>query len=304
MPRTRSRDASSRSEVLRLVGVGDADLLSVGALHQAASRHLPPRQAEALVRLSKPAARLRASDGKIGTSRLGGHPHLEDIVQWPDWDGRPLNFLAVLDLEELQGLDVGIRLPASGYLNFFYDAEEKQPWGFDPSESDGWRVLYAPPGRTALTTTPADTFVFDEVPLEFVQIHTLPDYGEHPVVSIREAASDAFDAFADDFYADGGWPEEPRHQIGGWPNLVQGSLWLEAQLASHGMYLGDGAAYQTPRARELSTGAGDWRLLLQLDSDDAVPWMWGDAGTLYFVQTETSLLQEDFAAAWLILQCG
>jgi uncharacterized protein YwqG len=45
-----------------------------------------------------------------------------------------------------------------------------------------------------------------------------------------------------------------------------------------------------------------WRLLLQLDSDDA--WMWGDCGRLYFWVHEADLARGDFSRAWMVLQCS
>ena len=32
----------------------------------------------------------------------------------------------------------------------------------------------------------------------------------------------------------------------------------------------------------LEAGADDWRLLLQVNSDDYAGWMWGDVGRVYF----------------------
>ncbi len=58
---------------------------------------------------------------------------------------------------------------------------------------------------------------------------------------------------------------------------------LECQLASNGLYCGDGDAYGSPQGRALADGAEDWRLLLQIDSDEDGPgWMWGDLGRIYF----------------------
>jgi hypothetical protein len=44
---------------------------------------------------------------------------------------------------------------------------------------------------------------------------------------------------------------------------------LDAQLVAHGIDLDD-EPYASPRTDELSPGAADWRLLLQLSSDDEV----------------------------------
>jgi uncharacterized protein YwqG len=59
-----------------------------------------------------------------------------------------------------------------------------------------------------------------------------------------------------------------------------------------------------PRAEQLRTGAASWRLLLQLDTDDDLGWMWGDVGRLYFTIRQEDLAAYDFSRAWMVLQCG
>jgi hypothetical protein len=57
--------------------------------------------------------------------------------------------------------------------------------------------------------------------------------------------------------------------------------------------------------RALASDPGPWRLLLQLDTDQAGPgWSWGDAGRLYFWIRERDLTQEEFSRAWIAVQSG
>jgi uncharacterized protein YwqG len=96
----------------------------------------------------------------------------------------------------------------------------------------------------------------------------------------------------------------PRHQIGGFPSTVQGDeMEVECQLVSNGLYCGDSSGYENPRAAALRAGAADWRLLLQLDSDDDLGTMWGDLGTLYFWIREQDARAPRFESTWLVLQC-
>ena len=79
---------------------------------------------------------------------------------------------------------------------------------------------------------------------------------------------------------------------------------LECQLVSHGLYCGDPAAYRDPRAETLRPGATEWRLLLQVDSDDNAGMMWGDVGRLYYWLRRDALDRGDWEEAWMILQCS
>jgi uncharacterized protein YwqG len=109
----------------------------------------------------------------------------------------------------------------------------------------------------------------------------------------------AFDALREAEYGHG-----PKHQIGGYPDPVQGAeMDQECQLASNGLSVGNSSGYDDPRAEALRAGASDWRLLLQLDSDDDLKVMWGDCGRIYFWVREQDARKRDFSGAWLVLQC-
>ena len=54
----------------------------------------------------------------------------------------------------------------------------------------------------------------------------------------------------------------------------------------------------------LTSGAGAWRLLAQVDSDDDLDMMWGDFGMLYYWIREEDLKNRHFDRAWMILQCS
>lgn len=67
------------------------------------------------------ATRAAPSTIALGQSRFGGTPDLPHDVEWPTREGRPLTFLAQIDLTQVRASD----LPAAGWLLFFYDAEEQ-----------------------------------------------------------------------------------------------------------------------------------------------------------------------------------
>jgi uncharacterized protein YwqG len=52
----------------------------------------------------------------------------------------------------------------------------------------------------------------------------------------------------------------------------------------------------------LRTGAADWRLILQLDTDERAGWMWGDGGKIYVWMREQDVRARRFDRCWTILQ--
>jgi len=79
---------------------------------------------------------------------------------------------------------------------------------------------------------------------------------------------------------------------------------LEAQLVTNGLYCGNETGYKDPRRKALESGADDWMLLLQLDSDNTGEFMWGDAGMLYYWIWKQDLAANRFDRVWMTLQCG
>lgn len=273
------------------------------AIRDLAAEHLGADDVEVVRQLLRPAARLRHAAATAGASRLGGLPILDDQVEWPKQNEVPLSFLALLDLEDLAGLETDLGLPNHGQLNFFYEAREQQAWGFDPADVDAWRVILTDPRGGAPREAPDDALTYQEVPLEAQQVLTAPGWEEAAVGEVFRGDGDAYWAFADGVQMLDSDDATPGHQVGGWPTLVQAPFWLECQLASNGVYA-SGDSRRSNRAIELASGADRWRLLLQLDTDDTAGWMWGDVGMLYFAMQADHLAKHSFELAWMTFQCG
>jgi uncharacterized protein YwqG len=95
-------------------------------------------------------------------------------------------------------------------------------------------------------------------------------------------------------------PFDTRHQVLGMPAPYQTvEMELECQLASNGIFCGDEVP-ESPRVTELSAGAADWRLLLQLQSDEAIGLTMG--GRMYFWIRREDLRDRNFDRVWLICQ--
>lgn len=260
--------------------------------------------------LARPAIRLARSNGADAStrSRLGGDPLLPPGTPWPVWNGTPLDLLALIDLAEMAPLDDSGLLPAAGLLNFFYEPEQ-QAWGFSPDHAGGWRVVHTVAEQAVETPGPPQAVTFEPHPLTATATLTIPGWEEPVLADLSPDEVDQLgtvdDAWREVIGLSGEWPEgDPNHQLGGWPDLVQGPLWQQAQLASSGIDVGDPRGYHDPRAVRLSEGAGAWRLLLQLDTDDDLGWMWGDVGRLYYTIRNDDLATGDFGRCWMQLQCG
>jgi hypothetical protein len=236
------------------------------------------RQADALCEAALPSIRL-VIDGQVdatvtGASRLGGHANLPPDVPWPaDGGGKPLSFIAQLDMRQMAAHDLEGILPRAGLLSFFY-AAASQPWGFDPADRGAWAVIHIADLATVTPREPPSA-----VPAEgrFAAVGLGPE-AELTFVPPESFAADSLGLTCEEIYPyalvlprDGG----TVHRLLGHPDPVQGDMQLECQLAANGLYCGNASGYGHPRAAQLRPGAADWRLLFQVDSQDEAGMMWG-----------------------------
>lgn len=277
-----------------------------------------------LISLVSPSIRLgtrRVHDDEleIGASRIGGTPDVPPGFEWPHWmpskrrddkygqpwvpDGpAPLGFIAQIDLSSTPQVDAA--LPSTGWLYFFYD-RFCEPWGFDPEDRGCCRVAYVDCHRSQLTRakSPAD---LDEEHVAYpsavaakVEL-TLPEY--LPDLEYGTAEYEAYRGIVDELIAAQG---VMHHRLLGHAQPVQNPMELECQLASNGVYCGGASHFQEAQAKALEPGAVDWRLFLQIDTDDDGPgWMWGDVGRIYYWIKKQDLTTRRFDDVWLIFQCS
>lgn len=271
------------------------------ALRRLTVHHLDAELATRVQCLARPALRLRAVPAAAGRSRLGGDPLLPTGTAWPRWGSRPLSFLALIDLSEVDAALLGLPLPPTGLLNFFYEARGQRAWGYDPRHAKGWRVLLTPDEHAAPAASPSAALRTPATPIVFEPKLTVPVWTEHVFADLRDPGvdlvCDLYLAWEHQFVED-----EPVHQLGGWPGLIQQPIWRECQLGYHNVPYADQP--HDPRVESLQFGNPDWTLLLQLDSDTALQWMWGDGGRLYFAARQDDLAAQNFRATWMVLQCS
>ncbi len=256
---------------------------------------------------SSPALHLTATS-KPSKSYFGGSPRLANTDDWPRSDVLPLNLIARVSLVEVQAAMTIDWLPKTGALLFFYDTG-LEPWGFDPLDADSRAILHVEDLDVALP--PESPLRPDEGGKESCISYTRVNMAFKKIMvpasphrlGVADLTFDEEQRHKDK--AAKIYKEKPSHQLGGFPVPVQGDdMELMCQFASNGLDCGYGIDTTSRRGKKLAAHADEWRLLLQVDSDDDMGWMWGDCGTLYFWIREADAMKGDFSNPWVILQCS
>lgn len=282
-------------------------------LQELFSEYSLTRISDTLLNCVKPSVRIRLVDDykqeiEIGTSKFGGCPDLPRGTVWPVWKDTPLSFIGQFDLSEVSKFQIEDTIPKEGMLFFFYDAEQST-WGYDPEDRESWKVFYFDVEKTDLIRTqfpkelPLEAH-YKEWPVEFHQDSTLPPWDSDVIDELRlsDEEDDDYIEFLPEI-RNLAFESETVHRLFGYPDQVHNDMQLECQLVSNGLYCGNPSGYEDPRAVELQEGAKDWRLLLQIDSDQSVGMCWGDLGRLYFWIKVDDLKNGNFNDVWTILQC-
>jgi uncharacterized protein YwqG len=230
----------------------------------------------------------------------GAIAHRKEQLDQPEF---PLAFLAQLNLAEVNAISADLNLPSTGQLLFFCDLANST-WGFDPASRGSSLVLHISDdeplelGETPDNLDEEHKYVPCSLELELEQTLStdLHPYG----VDLQTYENDQYESLIESLIRQ----IRPIHRLGGFPEIIQNPMELECQLVTNGLYCGDSSGYNDPRAKVLQTGAADWRLLLQIDTDDEPGWMWGDCGRLYFWMREADIRSRSFENAWCVLQCS
>ena len=254
--------------------------------------------------------RQRKGDTAANT-RIGGNPLLPADFQFPEYDGKPLSFLAQIDCAEIHALDQDNLLPDHGILSFFYELDS-QKWGYDPNDAGCARVFWfedcSALRETVLPDTLAADFRVPAVAVETGCFGDCPDDIDDAVFEELTAASvdedeiyEAFDEMRREQFAD-----DVRIKLLGYPDRIQGEMQTECELVSRGHYVGRGYPKLSDAEKaELHACAENWILLFQFDTVEADDYelMFGDCGRIYYYIRKDDLAARRFDRVWLILQC-
>ncbi len=228
----------------------------------------------------------------VGASKIGGAPGLPDDTSWPvDRDGRPLSFVAQLDLASLPVVDDD--LPREGTLSFFYDTVRQPSGERGRARRQRARVLHLTSG--ALRARPQPTR----------DGHRLCDEFERCELRVEPEWTPPMDPEA--------WPPEPfteryldawgdrtaRSRMLGHPDVQQEAMEGACDAIRHGR-----SPEEFPARRGLDAPArGAWVLLLQLASErDAALSFGSGSGQLYVWIHRDDLRRRDFSRALAMVQ--
>lgn len=237
-----------------------------------------------------------------GVSKIGGHPDLPPGIHWPELKGKPQSFLAQIRLTDLQELESYGLPPHQGTLWFFYDASQ-QTFGEQPGDRAGWHIFFNgdPSVNLQRVPTPADlpaASLFQAcslTPKSELTLALQPEL-ELPDSHWTEPEQQIYEQILEKLHT----PEDlalPHHRFLGYPDTIQDDMRIQCQLVSNGVTSDD-----DPRVSKLQTGASDWLLLLQVDSDTSAKMRWASDGMIYYWIKRTDLQAHRFDESWLVLQ--
>ena len=240
------------------------------------------------VTLAKPFRSLQTIAPDV--SCLSGAALLGPGESWPARDGKPLTFLARINFADLP--PTPFRHPAQGAVEIFIDAGNT-PWGHDAADAGGHAILFHPDSsglKPALAPGSGPhpplrkPLAFSQVP-EFTPSRDFEDRYQ----DLLDTLDDVTGETVDDFYQ-----TLSEFQIGEGHRVLSLPLLIQSDM--------DGDLADAARVRGLPEDT-PWTLLLQLDSDPALNWSWGDSGYLYFWVPTEDLAAGRFDRSWVVLQC-
>lgn len=256
---------------------------------------------------------------ELGVSRFGGWPDLPVECQWPQWQSKPMSFLAQLNFVELHKCQPNLCLPKAGVLFFFIGCSEETfendhlnkethmidlMLGTKSEHQKSWKVIYANPDseleRKTIESGPLPELfspcllTMHKSPAAFPNEQT----AAYELIKFGDEDKDNFNELLDVLAE-----EYPQNQIMGYPHLLQYMPpEISCELARNGK-----DPYKLPEENSaeylsLLEKASCYGLLLQLTSDENTDFCWGDAGHLYFYSNREKMRSGDFSESWVVFE--
>jgi uncharacterized protein YwqG len=272
------------------------------------------RHEETIVALAKPAIRMlprRVDEDEIplGTSKLDGNPDLPADFEWKYYEGKPLTFIGQFKLSEIAPCDRDKELPAEGMLYFFYDREEMT------DEFGTWQFEYLENENTELQRKS-----HPQAQGRYVAIRALPSHRLNfetclslPIVYEDEKADYDLQFTEDEHQQYWGFYNtsfpEPRHSLLGYPSYIQYYPQWTCVVNTEGRAIqkireSRGENHSSAEMDYIKSETENWKFLLQIDTDDSLNVMWGDAAMLYTCIRKDRLAAKSFEKCITLMQCS
>lgn len=246
---------------------------------------------------------------QVGVSRIGGYPDLPEHIKWPlTQNGEYMTSIAQLNLTQIAN-EVGTdRLPdffpRQGLLCFFVGLDE-------PAYQIEHQILYIPEQEMTSIAyrEPEETTILEEdaeQPFVPYEVHAqgnieFPTYSyvDYDQLVNHDISDEQYLEWKEQFNAD---PDEMIGKMFGYPVSQHGDDYIEAATA----ILTGKHTYDTDKRRNwlIEQCAGneqqadqeieDMLMLLEIESDDDIGYMWWDAGVIHFFIRKADLIQLNF----------
>ena len=232
-----------------------------------------------------------------GFSKLGGLPELPSGIAWPLGDDEPRAFVAQIDFAEVTRQGKIDWLPSDGRIYAFFDDARN-------GSADVVKIIYSqdPPEREAEPPSNiSKRWRFGERRIGFAVYNSVPSEDWLEVVGPEGLAETDMGVEAGEVTGLENFDlgDGVQHRIGGYPEEIQnGSLAIEAEYVAQGSH----RDYRQDVPTELLVRARQWRLLLQIDSDDALKMNWWDGGRLFVFVREADARKGDFSRTVTLTQ--
>jgi uncharacterized protein YwqG len=227
---------------------------------------------------------------KPGASRFGGVPDLPPGVAWPDRDGVPMEFIAQIRLADVAGLDPLHRLPPTGSLLFFYNSQ----WSCSDMEKEARCcavIFHDGPDDQLVRATPPQVewkSEFSDVTQVAPMIHGMAALRFESTLSLPSDSSPWIGPPLRDFWYAFRYEADPTAEPGEAPyhaNYLLGYVDAQDYVDAH-------------------VNGTDDQLLLQVDSEDAAEFQFGDCDKLFFMLSKQELAARDFSNVRIYSQLG
>jgi hypothetical protein len=304
------------SQSIVRIGAAEGVLLGSESLRARLTAAGLGRVANEIIQCTMPSIQLRCrrtidqTELPLGSSRLGGKPDLLSGKSWPAWRGSPMAFIGQVNLADIAAHDEEGHLPHSGLLSFFC-AIDGTAAGVMRSLDDpsSWMVSHVDcdPARLVQLPVPPDLpdrLKFTACQVSFSREPTLPSVESREILGLGLSKPERRAYIDVQAGADLGFLQMFNHHLLGYPYCLGDSPFI---LAGPANPLWD--LYRSGRVPDQQTlrdmqhrAEAEWRLLLQVYSNEEAQMDWAGGGVLHFCIPKEALSRQEFDRVWVDMQ--